>query len=121
MAAMHALRTSSTLARLVLAWFMLTLGVAAASPLVAPVTMHEVCTGSSVTLVLLDQDGHAVDTDRHALDCPLCLPAALPVGFHIPRADQVQPLAYALLPRQQAHIAGVSGAPLPPRGPPSLR
>jgi hypothetical protein len=32
---MHTLRTTKTLARLVFAWFVLTLGVAMASPLVA--------------------------------------------------------------------------------------
>ena len=41
---MHALRNSVSLARLVMAWFALTLGLAIASPLVHPQAMELVCT-----------------------------------------------------------------------------
>src|SRR5690606_37534878 len=43
---MQMLRNSRFLARLVMAWFMLTLGIAVASPIVHPQAMEVVCTSS---------------------------------------------------------------------------
>lgn len=116
---MHAIRTSSTLARLILAWFMLTLCVAGASQLVHPTAMELVCSAEgSVKLVAVDEDGEASRLGPHTLDCSLCLAPTLP----LPRASVVielpQPLAHALTPLVAAHIAALVGAPLPPRGPP---
>ena len=60
----------SRLARFVLGWFLLWLGVAMAAPLLqAPATVM-VCTGGSVKPLALD-DGTA-PTER-ALQCPMCL------------------------------------------------
>jgi len=118
--AMHALRTSSTLARLVLAWLVLTMGVAMASPFVAPRTMETVCSGTgAMQLIELDQHGDVVSAAQHTLDCALCLPAALPAPSIASPLSQPQPLAYALTPTRAARIAALVGAPLPPRGPPA--
>ncbi|KAF1045525.1 hypothetical protein [Xylophilus sp.] len=119
---MHVLRTSSSrLARLVLAWFVLALGVAVASPVVHPQSMELVCTaGAGVRMVASGDDGRAIDAGRHTLDCPLCLGAAPPPAPQLPRAELPQPLARARLPAAQVHVAGTAGAPLPPRGPPAL-
>ncbi len=77
---MHVLRTSSMLARLILAWFVLLLGVAAASPFVHPKTMEVVCSaGGGVKIVYTDADGEPVQANQHTLDCSLCLPAGAPV------------------------------------------
>lgn len=116
---MHLLRTSPLLLRLVVAWFVVVLGVAVASPLVHPVSMQLVCSaGGNVTVVAVDDDGRPLQAGQHTLDCSLCLPTALPL-----------PVAYAMsgatrLPAHEpqfvavASIAARVGAPLPPRGPP---
>ncbi|QNP49457.1 DUF2946 family protein [Diaphorobacter aerolatus] len=114
---MNALRTSSMLIRLVLAWFVLTLGVAIASPVMHPESMEMVCSSDgSMKVVLIDDDG-AAHMGHHTLDCPMCLAATLPPSPVNLRAEMSQPLAYALRPIVAAHIAALVGAPLPPRGP----
>lgn len=118
---MHMLRTASQLTRLVLAWFVLTLGVAVASPLIHPHTLELVCAdGRSMKLIVLDGDGQVVDGDHHTLDCPMCFGAGAP-----PSRTAALPLAppdaraHALQPQVAAHLAGLVGAPLPARGPPA--
>ncbi|KAF1049242.1 DUF2946 family protein [Xylophilus sp.] len=118
---MHILRTSSLLARLVLAWFVLTLGVAAASPVLQPQSVELVCSMGGGMKVVVSEDGKAVNVGHHhTLDCPMCLGLSLPLPAAQAGGDMPQPLAHALLPVVQAHIAGIAGAPLPPRGPPAL-
>ncbi|MCD2513253.1 DUF2946 family protein [Comamonas endophytica] len=117
---MHALRNSRLLASLALAWLVLTLGVATASPLVQPRLLEMVCTSmGGMQMVALDSDSPLAQSP-HALDCPLCLLAAIPppsLALHLP---QPQPLARALQPVVAARIAALVGAPLPARGPPAL-
>lgn len=116
---MHLLRTSSLLACLVMAWFVLTLGVAIASPLVHPQTMELVCTGgSNMKLIVMGDDGNWVDVDHHTLDCPLCLVANMPPPATQTLPELPQPLGHALQPIVAARIAALVGAPLPARGPP---
>ena len=117
---MHLLRTSSMLARLVLAWFVVTLGVAVASPMVHPQAMQLVCSdGGSVKLVVMgdDEAGQGV---HHTLDCPQCLAVSLPAPPATLRVLAPQPMAHALHPFVTAHIAALLGAPLPPRAPPAI-
>ena len=117
---MHALRTSLQLSRLVLAWFVLTLGVAVLSPMVYPQAMELVCSsGGATQLVLVGNDGQAAPAGHQTLDCSACFAATLPpwpVRAEMPRP---QPLAHAVQPTTAAHIAALVGAPLPPRGPPA--
>lgn len=116
---MQALRSSSRLARLVLAWFALTLGVALASPLVQAQSLQIVCgTGPVLQAVVVHDDGQPVHASHHGLDCPACLgtaPPPLQAGGVLPSA---LPMAHALHPFRVAHIAALVGAPLPARGPP---
>ena len=120
MRAMYILRTSSLLARLVLAWFVLTLGVAIASPIVHPQSMQVICSdGGSMKLVATGDD-EAAQGVHHTLDCPLCLATTLPAPPASRRVAEPQPMAHALHPFATAHIAALLGAPLPPRGPPTL-
>ena len=116
---LQTLRQASRLARFVLAWFVLSIGVAVASPLVQPQAITLVCSagGAMKMLVTLD-DGSAQDLGAASLDCPLCLSmGALPPtqGQTLP---PVHPLAHALQPLAAAHIAERTAAPLPARGPP---
>lgn len=117
---LHTFRTFKTLTRLVLACFLLTLGVAMASPWVSPKSFEMVCTdGGSMKLVVVDQDGDVAAAGQHTLDCAMCLPASLPAPLVNQIAPQLQPLAHAMNPVEKARIAALVGAPLPPRGPPS--
>jgi len=50
----------------------------------------------------------------------MCLAATLPPAPYRAPCAAPQPLAHALQPSVAAHIAALVGAPLPPRGPPSL-
>jgi len=120
---MHRLRTSSLLARLVLAWFACVLGVAAASPLLHPRPVQPVCTaGGGTKWVVLDEDGRAMVPGHHTLDCPLCLIAGAPPPSSPASAGTSAAWAEAPDFRVAAHLpAAWAGAPLPARGPPSGR
>jgi len=116
---MQTLRRAQTLARFVLVWFALSIGVALASPIVRPQAMELVCsTAGAVKLVKTGDDGNGPSS--HLLDCPLCLTGSAP-----PPALQTLPiqplplLAQALRPVAAAHIASRAAAPLPARGPPT--
>lgn len=116
---MQNLRHAKTVARFVLVWFALALGVAIANPLVQPKSMQLVCTGSGAVKVLVEGDS-GVAPSGHTLDCPLCMIAGAP-----PPADSI---AFAVTPRPaQVGFAGVDApllfvlaAPPPARGPPAL-
>lgn len=117
---MHFLRQARFLARLVLAVFVLSLGVAIASPLVQPQSMELVCaTGGAMKLIVKNADGTAQERG-HTLDCPLCASVAAPPPVIQAVMATPSPLAYALQPLPAAHIAARTAAPLPPRGPPAL-
>lgn len=116
---MQFFRSSSLLARLFLAWFVLTLSVASASPLLHPQAMEIVCSaGGAVKVVFTSDDGSAAEPGQHTLDCSLCLAATLPLPQARTTVAPSQALAYALQPIAAAHIAARIGAALPARGPP---
>ncbi len=117
---MQTLRHARFLARFVLVWFALALGVAIASPLVNPQSIEMVCgSGGAMKLIVKSDDGSQA-TSSHTLDCPLCMtPAAPPPVLTLPVLAP-SPLAHALHPLVAAHIASRTAAPLPPRGPPVL-
>ena len=120
---MQTLRHFTLISRLVLAWFVLSLGFAVASPIVKPQDILLVCTGSGVMKVLVKAaDGSASEASGNTMDCPLCAPMAAPPPVNHRAAEPVQPLAYALQAIPSAHIAARiaarTAAPLPARGPP---
>lgn len=120
MPAMQALRHARFLARLVLAWFVLSLGVAIATPLVQPQSLELICaTGGAMKLIVKNADGTAQERG-HTLDCPLCATVAAPPPALTPLVVAPSSLAHALQPVAAAHIAARTAAPLPPRGPPAL-
>lgn len=115
---MNPLRNARHLARFVLVWFALSIGVAIASPMVQPQGMQLVCSGSgSLNVVIVGDDDQTI-TSSHSLDCPLCAsfgapPVADPAGFGL------------VLPRLAPHFAGFDHlvedqqtAPPPARAPP---
>lgn len=115
------LRNARTLARLVLVWFALAMGVAIASPLVKPQSLALVCSGSGMLKVLDAGDGRDAGALRDPAglsSCALCVtvgvppsePAGLPAAV-APAPGQPQPVLRAV----PGHRAA---APLPARGPP---
>lgn len=114
---MHSLRQASALARLVLAWFALTLGVAIASPLVQPQSLQLVCSGSGALQLVVKSGDAGEPAATHKLECPLCAAVAPPPPVAAVPAV-VPPLARLLQPIEAARIAARAAAPLPARGPP---
>ncbi len=113
---MHALRQARSLARLVLAWFALSVGIAVAAPIVQPQQLQLLCTGTgAMKLLVQGDDGEAV-ANTPMLDCPLCATVAPPPVCAA--AAPVQPLAAAVQSIPAARIAALTAAPLPARGPP---
>ncbi|HSV35507.1 MAG TPA: DUF2946 family protein [Ramlibacter sp.] len=116
---MQALRQSAFLARLVLAWFALSIGLATAAPLMDPQGVQLVCSGSGGTkLVVKGGEMGGSPTAGHPYDCPFCVlvappPAVAPVACAGACAQAPLPLS-----RTQRH--GVLRESLPPaRGPPA--
>ena len=117
---MQRLRHSTWIARLVLVWFALFVGVAVAAPLVSPDAMQMVCSGSGGMKIVVPDQGDDALGIATGLDCPLCATVLPPPVSSATRLPFVSPLAHALQPVAAAHIASVSAPPLPSRGPPSI-
>jgi len=116
---MQSLRQTARLARFVLAWFVLSVGLAIASPMIHPKAMDLVCTSSGgMKLVVTGEDD--ASASRHTLDCPLCASISAPPPALKTQLIQPSPLAHALLPTRAAHIAAATAPPLPSRGPPDI-
>lgn len=116
---MQTLRTSLMLARLVLTWFVLTFGMAVASPLIAPATVVMVCSHEGTRAIMVDADGKAVTPASDTVHCPLCLPATAPppvFAMPVPAPGVALPVLSCCT---TGHLPAAVGAPLPARGPPS--
>ena len=118
---MQTLRNAHLLARFVLVWFALSIGVAIASPLVNPQAMELICTGTGVMKVLVKaDDGSSQEVSLKTMDCPLCASTSAPPPVARLSVEPVQPLAYVMRSIPAAHIAWLTGAPPPARGPPAF-
>lgn len=115
---MSQLRRARSLARLLLAWFVLALGVAVASPLVKPQSWQMVCSAAGTVKLLNIDDAGLARTSGRQVECPLCwLVAAPPPDFSlvlVPLPPVRHVLMWVLLVRDTARV----GPPLPARGPP---
>lgn len=120
MQTLQLLRNAHLIARFVLVWFALSIGVAVASPFVKPQGMAVICTGTAGVMKLLIQtDDGPQDVASYAMDCPLCATSsAPPPPLACMTVEPVHPLAYVLRSIASAHIAALTAAPLPARGPP---
>jgi hypothetical protein len=117
---MEIFRTDKFLPRFLLVWFILSLGIAAASPWVSPKTMDLVCTsGGFVKVVISDNDG-TVQAPVHTMDCALCMVVGIPPSLVSSQHIKPSSLSHALQPIAAAHIAAATAPPLPSRGPPAL-
>lgn len=114
---MQTLRNALLLARFVLVWWVLSVGVAIASPVVSPKAMDLVCTTTgSMKLVVQGEDEGA--SASHTLDCPLCASISAPPAVLNTLLTQPAPLSHALQPLEVARITSATAPPLPSRGPP---
>jgi hypothetical protein len=114
---MQALRNATLLARLVLAWFALSIGVAVASPVVNPQAIELICSGGVVKLAASGENSGQPATN-HTLDCPLCAPLVAPPAAAQGQAQPL-PLGHVLRSIPAARIAALTAAPPPGRGPPA--
>ncbi|MFM2112486.1 MAG: hypothetical protein RLZZ271_1146 [Pseudomonadota bacterium] len=112
---LQTLRQAKFLARLVLVWFVLSLGLAIASPMVNPNGSQLICSGTSVKLINAD-GGEA--SSGHTLDCPLCSPGAASVLELNQSFAFSSPLSQALSRDMAAYIAATTVAPFSARAPP---
>ena len=108
--------------RCVLLWFVLSLGVAVASPLVHPQAMELVCSSAGAIKVIVQTDDGAQEL------------GATPHGLPAVRADRrtaarraagrgacrLSRWACAVQSIPAARLAAATAAPLPARGPPAL-
>jgi len=115
---MSALRHAHRLASFVLMWFVLSLGVAVASPVVHPQAVELVCSASGAVKVVVQTDDGAQEMGASHLDCPLCVLTGAPPPTAAVALPAVQPLALAVQSIPAARIAAATAAPLPARGPP---
>ena len=120
MAGMNWSRPSLTLRNWVLAWFMASLGMAIASPIVQPQSFQLVSSASGAVMLMAQVDDGAADRmGASGMDCPLCAPAGAPPAPDRVVVNPPQPLAHALQPVEAARFAAATAAPLPARGPPT--
>jgi hypothetical protein len=117
---MQTLRHSLYLARFVLVWFALSVGVAIASPIVQPHGMDLVCTSAGSMKLVVQSDDEGVAASAQTMDCPLCVTITAPPSEFNTTLTQPSPLAHAVQPIAAAHIAAITAPPLPSRGPPVL-
>ena len=116
---MENLRSSKLIASLVLAWFALFLGSAVASTVIKPGGMQLVCSaGGGMKMVDMDGNGGEVKASA-SMDCPLCAAVVAPPPSLNSEIIKPSALEHALHPIAAAHIAALTAAPPPSRGPPS--
>lgn len=113
-------RAPAGLVRAVLLVFMLSLGVAIASPIVKPQAMELICSGAGMVKAIVHTDEGVQEMGAGQLDCPLCVLGGAPPIPGAVALTMPQPLGHAVQPIPAARMAAATAAPLPARGPPSL-
>lgn len=105
--------------RLVMACFVLSLGVGVASPWVKPGGIDLICSvGGAIKFVPSTGEGPPLAVTSFALDCPLCNTPGSPPPAMPASVAPVPALAHALQATRAIHGVRLTAAPLPPRGPP---
>lgn len=118
--ALQTLRSAHLIARFVLVWFTLSVGVAVASPFVKPQAIELLCSGSGVVKLLVQGDEGSEVVSLHTLDCSLCATGYAP-PLRVQCTVEPGPTRTHGLERMPAsHFAAPSAAPLLARGPPRL-
>ncbi|WP_326541032.1 DUF2946 family protein [Pseudorhodoferax sp.] len=113
-------RPGAALVRSVLALFLLSLGMAIASPIVKPQAMELICSSAGLVKAVVHTDDGVQEMGAGHLDCPACVLTGAPPVSSTAALPPVQPLGHAVQPIPAARIAAATAAPLPARGPPTL-
>jgi hypothetical protein len=117
---MQSLRHAHRIARFVLVWFALSIGVAIASPLVQPQALQLVCSASGASKVIAGDADEQDSTALQVMHCPLCVGVGAPPPIEIIAFTTAPPLGYALPVQYRAPFAPLAAAPPPARGPPNF-
>ena len=119
---MQRLRHAKHLAAFALLWFLVSLCISVASPLVSAKPLEQVCSSGGL-LKQINTSGDESSTSNHSnhsLDCPLCMTAGIPPMPLSAPFTKPSPLAHALQLIEAAHIASATAPPLPSSGPPAI-
>ena len=117
---LQTLRHSRILARMVLVWFVLVMGVAVAAPALQPVALGSICSTASAGDGASQPDGSNTAASHHTLQCVMCLAAGGPPLVSAATSPSLtgsstlntaSPLAVVLAERQ---------SPLAARAPPAI-
>lgn len=117
---MYLPRTARFIARWVLVWLVLSLGVAIASPLINPQATQMVCSGTGAMKLMVQNDEGSTEWGSLTLDCPLCTHLGAPPPALTWGAEPAFELAFSLLPLETARMASLLRSPWQARAPPSL-
>lgn len=117
MLTLQTLRQARAIARWVLVWFVLSVGVAVAAPVVQPQSATLVCSASGMVKLVVDDDGIA---PHHGLDCVLCLALASPPPADMDVASALPLLGHVFADAFATPSGWRTAAPLPARGPPQI-
>jgi hypothetical protein len=117
---MQRLRHARFLARLVLAWFALSLGIAIAAPMAGAGSLELVCTGSGELKLQVRGGEGSTPPAGHTLQCPLCASIAAPPPASATGRVVQLPAATPASSGAPARAWVRSAAPPPGRGPPAL-
>ena len=125
MRTLKTIRQAPRLIRAVLAWFVLSVGLAVAAPVLQPQSLSLVCSvAGSLKLVAtgdLGEQGNpgAPMAGHHTLDCVLCFALAAPPSAAVHVAATAPPPTGLLSSQLVTPIIGRTAAPPPARGPPA--
>jgi len=116
---MQMLRNAKLITRFMLVWFVLSIGVAVASPIVKPQGMQLVCSGAGAMKVIVAGDDGKAPTSSHTLDCPLCAGISAPPLMGILAFSAPFHLGFVQSTSADDTVFFVLTAPPPARGPPT--
>ena len=117
---MQNLRNAKLIARFVLVWFALSIGVAIASPMVRPQGMQLICSGAGAMKVIVNNEDGKVPATSHTLSCPLCASIGAPTPLDIVVFGLAAPQTFAPPIFGADAVLFAFAAPPPARGPPTL-
>jgi len=120
MSTLDRLRHDRRLPALVLAGFVLALAMSLFASVRAASAFDWVCTTGGMKLVSIDGEADTRATSMHPGECPLCSTPGHPPPAAPAESPRVRALGHVLQPLVAAHIAWITAAPLPARGPPAL-
>jgi hypothetical protein len=117
---LQTLRHATALARWVLLGFVLSLGVAIASPIVNPQATQLICSASGGMKVIVTAADGSTEVAGQRLDCPLCVSIIVPPSLLKMSFRLAQHVGGARHPVPAASLAMRMAAPPPARGPPEF-